>query len=262
MSGSSRFAEVAWVPTTGSTNADLAAVARSGGGEQALVADVQEAGRGRRGRRWEAPAGASLLMSVLVRPPLPVSGANLVGTALGLAAADAVEDLAGVALVLKWPNDVVTGAGVGVPADRKVGGLLAELVDDPGDPAPGPAVVAGIGLNVAWAAHGFPEEIAATAASLDQLGAEVDRRELVTALLGHLERHLGDGDQDACGRMVERYRDRCATLGRRVRVEMPTAELVGTALDVADDGALVVRGDDATLHTVTVGDVVHLRDDG
>ena len=250
-----RFAHLDWVPETGSTNADLVAAAVAGAGDRALVADHQHAGRGRLERRWEAPPGASLLMSVLVRPPFPATGAHLLSTALGLAAVEALDELAGVVVGLKWPNDVVA-PGVGPDgADLKLGGLLAEMT---GDAATG-AVVLGIGLNVAWSGVGFPDELASTATAVDLLGGQVEREDLVVALLRALDPVAELASADACRSLVERYRQRCVTIGRRVRVELPGSELLGTAADVADDGALVVRGDDGTTTTVTVGDVVHLR---
>ena len=250
-----RFSHVDWVAETGSTNADLVAEAAAGAGDRALVADHQRAGRGRMERRWEAPAGASLLMSVLVRPPFPATGAHLLSTALGLAAVDALVELAGIDVGLKWPNDVVA-PGVGPDgADLKLGGLLAEMT---GDMTSG-AVVLGIGLNLAWADVGFPEELAATATAVDLLGGHVEREDLVVALLRALDPVAELASASACQDLVDRYRQQCVTIGRRVRVELPGADLVGTASDVADDGALVVRGDDGAETTVTVGDVVHLR---
>src|SRR5690606_32978179 len=88
-----------------------------------LVADHQTGGRGRRGRTWEAPPGASLLCSVLLRPPAAV--APLVTMAVGLAASDATHELAGLRPRLKWPNDLVW-PGDGSGADRKLAGILAE----------------------------------------------------------------------------------------------------------------------------------------
>jgi BirA family transcriptional regulator, biotin operon repressor / biotin---[acetyl-CoA-carboxylase] ligase len=261
--GTGRFSDVRWVAGTGSTNADLVAAARAGEGEQVLVADHQDAGRGRLDRRWEAPPGASLLMSVLVRPPFPGSGPQLLTTALGIAAVDALRALAGVDVALKWPNDVVApGTGPG-GSDLKLGGLLAEYVA--AAPAPGgtstgdPAVVLGIGCNLDWP-DGFPPELADTATAVNLLGGRVEREDLVREVLGAMGT-TGDlaDDGGACARLLDAYRERCVTIGRRVRVELPTAVLVGTAVDVDAEGALVVEDDQWVRRTVTVGDVVHLR---
>ena len=108
-----RFADVRWVGETGSTNTDALALARDGAPEGVvLVADHQTAGRGRLGRTWEAPPGASLLVSVLLRPPAAV--ADAVTMAAGVAMAEAVAEVAGVDARLKWPNDLV----VAVDGDR------------------------------------------------------------------------------------------------------------------------------------------------
>src|SRR5699024_5106264 len=120
----SRFADVRWVESTGSTNADVLDLARAGEPEGiVLVADHQEAGRGRRGRSWQAPPGRSLMTSVLLRPPAAVAG--LVTMAVAVAASEAVEEHSGVTARLKWPNDLVW-PGDGTAFDRKLAGILAE----------------------------------------------------------------------------------------------------------------------------------------
>lgn len=245
----SRFAELLWVGSTGSTNADLAARAREGGSECALVADLQTAGRGRLDRRWESPPGATLMMSVLVRGPFPGGGPHQVPTALSLSVRRVIAELTGLVVGLKWPNDLVV-AVEGV--DRKLGGVLAEWV------APD-ALVVGIGVNLAWGA-GLPDDLAATATSMDLLGHPVDRWDLVSASLLALESRLGSlGNADGDASLTDAHRAACVTIGRRVRVEFPRAELIGTAIDVTGDGALVVEDDSMVRHEVTVGDVVHLR---
>ncbi|MEA3018492.1 MAG: BirA family transcriptional regulator, partial [Actinomycetota bacterium] len=149
----SRFADLRWVDETGSTNADLLALARDGAPEGiVLVADHQTAGRGRAGRSWVAPPGSSLLLSVLVRPPASVAG--LSSMAIALAAADAVGDLAGFRPRLKWPNDLVW-PGDGTAPDRKLAGILAEA-HWPSEHEV--AVVVGIGVNVNWPAD-LPEAL-------------------------------------------------------------------------------------------------------
>ena len=232
-----RFAEI------DSTNRYLLDEARRGAAEGLVaVADHQTAGRGRFDRRWEAPPGSSLLVSVLLRPTPHGEAARVPShravMAVALALADAVEEVAGVAPELKWPNDLVVG-------DRKLAGLLAEREGD--------ALVIGAGCNVEWEA--FPPELADTSTACN-LEAEhsVDRDTLLDRFLARLAVEL-----DALEHVPERYRARLATLGRRVRVERLHDALVGEAVDVTDDGTLVVRRDDGTDERVTAGDVVHLR---
>jgi BirA family biotin operon repressor/biotin-[acetyl-CoA-carboxylase] ligase len=197
---------------------------------------------------WTAPPRSSLLVSVLLRPSPNTAGFS--GMALGVAAADAIAETVTVAVRLKWPNDVVW-PGRGDSSDRKLGGILAEA--DWSNPA-APAVVVGLGLNVNWPA-GFPDELAGLAASLNHVaGREIDREGLLIAILQHLEGWCDRG-RDVVGAM----RDRSATLGNRVRVELANERLVGDAVDITDDGHLVVRLDDGSTRTITAGDVIHVR---
>jgi BirA family biotin operon repressor/biotin-[acetyl-CoA-carboxylase] ligase len=253
--GGTRFSVVG-VAETGSTNADLLAAAADGAPDGAvLTADHQSAGRGRRGRTWEAPPGSSLLMSVLLRPDLPPERVAVLTAAVGLAARHACSEIAGVTPTLKWPNDlmVVTDDG-----DRKLGGILAEsrlsaaTVD---------SVVVGLGLNVAWP-QTVPAELAGLAVALNHLRGDqpaVDRQELLAELLVDLERRLGaiDGGDDEV--VWSDWRASTSTLGRRVRVETGSAAIVGLAVGITGRGRLLVESDDGAQIEVDVGDLVHLR---
>src|ERR1700731_1016213 len=116
--------DVHWRSWVASTNAVAMEMARAGAPEGlVVVADHQTAGRGRLGRSWESPPGASLLASILLRPVLPPARLALCAGAVALAAADACAALTGVEPRLKWPNDLVVGG-------RKLAGILAE--SDPG----------------------------------------------------------------------------------------------------------------------------------
>lgn len=253
----SRFADVRWSAETGSTNADLAALAAGGAPEGVvLVADHQTAGRGRLGRTWTAPAGSSLLLSVLLRPSVPVGHAHALTTAVALAAREACAEVAGVTPALKWPNDLVVSVPGAGGAERKLAGVLAEstLAGDQLD-----AVVVGIGLNVNWP-RDLPEEIADLATALNHLvGTAVDRADLLAALLLGLDRRytalLAPGGRAA---LRDEEHAASATLGRRVRVLRAHDELEGVAVGFTDDGALRLEVDTDVL-VVPVGDVVHLR---
>jgi BirA family transcriptional regulator, biotin operon repressor / biotin---[acetyl-CoA-carboxylase] ligase len=229
-----------------STNAYLRGEARRGAREGVVaVADHQSAGRGRLDRRWEAPAGASLLASMLFRPEFDPAELHLLTAAVALAAAEACREVAGVGPVVKWPNDLLVG-------EAKLAGVLAEA--EFVDPAAG-AVVVGIGLNVDWPG---PDGVEGTCLR-DLSGGPVDRAVLLDALLSALSTRRGMLDT-APGRreVAAELRERCATLGRRVRVELAAEAVVGVAVEVDDAGHLVVRTATGT-RTVSAGDVVHLR---
>jgi BirA family biotin operon repressor/biotin-[acetyl-CoA-carboxylase] ligase len=243
-----RFSNVRWVDETGSTNADLLALAHEGASDgTVLVADHQTEGRGRADRVWTAPPGSSLLMSVLLRPAPAI--APFAGMAVGVAAADAVAATTGVVPRLKWPNDLVW-PGAGTDSDRKLGGVLAEA--DWSDPA-APAVVVGLGLNVNWPSV-FPEDLLAIATSVNHIaGKDVDREQLLVATLQELDRRRDDQH------IVDAVRERSATLGTHVRVHLPSEDIEGVAAELTDEGHLVVETAGGQRQTITSGDVVHLR---
>jgi BirA family transcriptional regulator, biotin operon repressor / biotin---[acetyl-CoA-carboxylase] ligase len=257
-----RFTDIRRFESLDSTNQYLLAEARSGAADGVVaVADFQTAGRGRLGRRWEAPAGSNLLMSVLLRPGLRPDQRHLASSALCLAAGDAVERVAGVDLAVKWPNDLLAADG------RKVAGVLAEAdVRGPEAtgprPEPAPAVVVGIGINVNWPVDedNLPPELVGVAGSLRRLvGRPVDRDELLQSLLEALEPRVDElGSPAGRAGLVKALRSRCSTIGAAVRVERNGESLVGTAVDLTPDGHLVVERD-GEVHTVLAGDVVHLR---
>ncbi len=246
-----RFADVRWIASTGSTNADAIALARQNGPEGiVVVADHQSAGRGRQGRTWVAPPGSSLLLSVLLRPPAEVR--DLCTMAVAVAAVDAVAEVAGLTTKLKWPNDLVW-PGDGSERDRKLAGVLAE--------SDGDAVVVGIGINVDWPEE-LPDDLSLVATSCNHImGAPVDREDLLIALLQHLDLRytplVASSDRIP---LLEAWRKRSATLGQRVRVELADGEeIVGTAIDITELGHLVVEDDLLMTQTVAAGDVIHLR---
>ncbi|HSP38803.1 MAG TPA: biotin--[acetyl-CoA-carboxylase] ligase [Frankiaceae bacterium] len=249
--------ELRVVPRTASTNADLVAAAAGGAPEgTVLVAESQEAGRGRLGRTWTSPPRAGLTVSVLLRPAL-TSGASAasgwIPLLTGLAVAMALRDRAGVEVALKWPNDVVLVAPDG--AERKVAGILAEATRDG-------AVVVGIGLNVTTRADEFagvvPGSMAPTSLALS--GARsTDRETVLKAILRSLARAYASWRADPSS-IAPLYRSVCSTLGRDVRVELPGGAAVeGTVLDVDDEGRLEVRDTAGEVHRFAAGDVVHLR---
>lgn len=209
-----------------------------------VVADHQQAGRGRRGRAWTAPPGSSLLVSVLLRPPLAADDVHVVTMAAALALVDAVRLVAGVDADLKWPNDLLVH-------DRKLAGLLAEADITAGGAVR--AVVIGVGCNVQWS--GYPPELEDTATACDrEAGHPVDRAVLLDAFLTRLTARIETLDAVASD-----YRARLATIGRRVRVELTDETFDGIATGVDDQGRLVVQPDAGPSVTIAAGDVVHLR---
>ncbi len=241
-----RWVEVEHHASLPSTNARALQAARPG---LVVLAEHQTAGRGRLDRGWVSPAGASLLLTATV--PLPATGPGWLPLLAGLAVARAVREVAGVQAVLKWPNDVLLPAD----EDRKVCGVLCEL----GGGTP-PVVAVGLGLNLAQGRDDLPVR---TATSLALAGAPgLDGTAVAAAVLHHLAvlHHALDvgGDEAAAAR--DAYRGACSTLGREVRLLRSGApDVVGTAVDLDDDGRLVLETAPGVRSAWAAGDVVHAR---
>lgn len=230
------------------------------------------------------------MVSVLLRPRSEDLG--LTAMAVAVAAAEAVERCTGLAPPIKWPNDLVW-PGDGMGQDRKLAGLLAE-VDWPAGSSIAAgwsqpngvdrlAVAVGVGINVAWG-DAMPEVLAETAVALDAMTAPApppDREDLLIELLGAFDRWYGlidargpaprHGGTGSVGPVVEAagsdrrtqvrsaWRARSATIGRRVRIDLGSDDVEGTAVDITDEGHLVIERDEGVRQTFAVGDVVHLR---
>lgn len=262
----SRFADVRWTDETGSTNTDAMEILLENRRDDpasakavVVVSEHQSAGRGRLDRQWQAPPGASLLMSLGTTDHIDPSRRSLLLTALGLAAIDACESVTGFRPSLKWPNDLVARPPEG-GVERKLGGILAEA-QSAGD---GVATVVGLGLNCNWISGdgpGIPDELSEVAISLDQLaGGAVDREVLMVEIVRCFEANLGRlSSSSGVESLLAEARANSATLGREVRIELGKSEFVGTASDVDSEGALLVTDPAGKVHRVVVGDVVHLR---
>lgn len=213
---------------TDSTNARARDLAATGAPHGTLVtAAEQTAGRGRQGRRWSAPAGASLLSSLVLRDPPP-----LLPLAAGIAVAEAAEAAGAARAAVKWPNDVLLEG-------RKLAGILVE-----GRPQDGWAVL-GIGINVAVRPAELPAELRDTAATLGLEPAAVET--VLAELLRRLETWLaapGDSVLEAC-------RARDALLGQPVA--WASGEGVGAGID--DAGSLLVRTESGELLPLDAGEV-------
>ncbi|GAA3693289.1 biotin--[acetyl-CoA-carboxylase] ligase [Arthrobacter ginkgonis] len=266
------YARIEAVEATGSTNEDLARAATADPDAwpdlSVLATDFQSAGRGRLDRVWQAPPYSSLAVSVLFRPgasggpALPHTAYAWLSLLCAVALADTLREDAGVDSAVKWPNDVLAGG-------KKISGILARLVPL----APVPGVVVGIGVNISLTAEELP---APTATSLLLEGSRLGTTEVLAGFLRRIGRYYGafvaaGGDPEAplvgvsqAGTSQPGLRalvaERMATLGARVRAELPGGEFLdGTAAELASDGALVVRDAAGGLHRILAGDVVHLR---
>ncbi len=212
----------------------------------AIVAELQTAGRGRRGRTWHSPSGRNLTLSVGIRPRLQASAAGLLGAATALAVRGACRPAA--ALAIKWPNDLVDDDG------RKVAGLLLEtaLVE-----ARLAHVVIGLGINVNWRRREMPPQISTVATSLaDLAGRDVDRSALLGRVLDALDDEIAALERGESP--LERYRAASWLDGRRVVVALGEREVEGVALGIGQAGELLLQTDEGEL-ALAVGEVLRVR---
>lgn len=249
--------DVRTIASTGSTNRDVAALAVAGAAQGVvLIAEHQSGGRGRFDRVWQAPPGASIAVSVLLRPRRPLQDWGWLSLLAGMAVARAVRSATTITphdaarVLLKWPNDVLVGSGSGA-------GKLCGILTERHETATGPAAVIGMGINIDLA----PEELPVpTATSLAGAGFRPDKDALLVALLGELGELYEVWQQR--GNLREAYERDCGTLGQQVRVELtPTTSVTGRASGIDASGALVVQTPTGPA-TFMAGDVHHLRPSG
>jgi BirA family biotin operon repressor/biotin-[acetyl-CoA-carboxylase] ligase len=248
VSASALWRSVEVVERIRSTNAALVAAAADDDAPEGtvLVAEHQEAGRGRLDRTWTSPPRAGLTVSLLLRPDVPAARRTWLSMLTGVALAEAVSGVAGVRASLKWPNDLLATGGA------KLAGILAETS--------GSAVVVGVGLNVSTTADELPD----TGTSLALVrGGDVDRTAVLLAFLRAFEGRYRSWDQalgdPVSSGLAQDYLAWCSTVGKPVTVSLPDGStLEGVAEAVDWDGRLVVRGPGGPV-ALASGDVRHVR---
>jgi BirA family biotin operon repressor/biotin-[acetyl-CoA-carboxylase] ligase len=229
------FGSLRHLAETGSTNDAALALAAAGAPEgTSVLADVQTAGRGRRGRTWHSPPGSGLYLSAVLDAGPLMPALSVVTLAAGVAAAEAIRTASGLPVELKWPNDLVVGRPW-----RKLGGILCESSGAGGRLE---AIVVGIGINLRSVA--YPPEIASLATSIEaELGRAVDRSRLVVEVLAGLRGVTAmlreNGAAAICGRW--RALAQAGLGGAPVRWQVGEILARGLARDIADDGALLVE---------------------
>lgn len=211
-----------------------------------LIADRQSAGRGRLGRTFLSPAGVGIYLSAILRPNCPPGELMHLTCAVGAAMCDAVEAACGFRPGIKWTNDLVCGT-------KKLGGILVELGLSPSGNAD--YAVVGIGINCRQREADFDESIRDMACSAEMIaGKSIDRN----LLAAHMIRALREMDTTLLSgkeAMLERYRADCITIGKEISILRGDEIRHGTALDVDEEGALVVRYENGQIAPVNAGEV-------
>jgi len=238
--------QIHYHPSIDSTNALAKTLAGQGAPEGTLVTtEEQTAGHGRRGRSWVSPAGANLLFTVLLRPPIEADRVFVLTMVLTLAALKAVKRVTGIKAMIKWPNDLYVGT-------KKLAGVLTEFatrgkqVD---------WVVLGMGINVGWHPE-TPEEGGVPATNLvEETGQRVSRNELLIELLTEFEGLYKEVVAGSMKPLYEEWNRNCLVLGKSVVVMSEKERIEGKALRIDDCGALIVEEAEGNQRRILTGDV-------
>jgi len=243
-----------WLGQVGSTSDVAKELASRGAPEGTVViADEQTAGRGRLNRDWVAPRGTGLLFSILFRPDLLPSQANRLTMLCSMASADAIEQVTGLPVWVKWPNDLIVEAQHSDRSSRewrKLAGILTETATVGHELI---FAIVGIGINVNVPLQTVPRLAPHATSILAETGRETDRSELLSALLERIEaryRRLKGGENPR-----QEWASRLVTLGQGVHVTTSEGVLTGIAEAVDDDGALLLRMVDGSIQRLLTGDV-------
>lgn len=232
---------------TGSTNLDAKALAEQGEAAGALVvADMQTAGRGRRGRNWVSPSGKDIYMTLMLRPQCRPEKASALTLVMALAALEAIHELIPEGCGIKWPNDIVIN-------NKKVCGILTEMSAELDGIH---YVVIGVGINVNQTT--FEEDIRDRATSLYlESGMEINRSRLVARVMHYFEKDyaLFEKTWDLSG-LIDQYNRFLVNRDREVRVLDPQGEFDGIARGINEKGELIVeRQSDGQTVQVYAGEV-------
>jgi BirA family transcriptional regulator, biotin operon repressor / biotin---[acetyl-CoA-carboxylase] ligase len=239
---------------TGSTNEDLWKLAERGAAEgTAVLAEAQEAGRGRRGRRWESPSGRNLYLSVLLRPALPPWEATLITLLGAVEVCRTIEELFGLEARIKWPNDVLlTG--------RKVAGILAEMQ------AEQEAIrflILGIGVNLNMTGDMFPDELLYPGVSVAMvLGRPVDRLRFTRRLFERIDWGYDEFLRSGGPPLVREWMRLCAHPDALLEVSTPAGLRAGIFRGLDADGAMILETEGGQRETIRAGDVIRVSPGG
>ncbi len=207
-----------------------------------VVAEAQSKGRGRLGRVWASPKAKGLYFSFVLRPSLPLDQLAQLTLMSAVAVSEAIEDISELKPSIKWPNDILLGT-------RKLAGILTELRAESDQVK---FVIVGIGLNVNTSRH----QLTTGASSLKvAAGQSFNRAQVFQAILRSLEKWYLKLLHHEFAEIMEEWKKRSATLNKRVRITDSAGVIEGQAIDLDEDGALLIRKDNGIVVKKSAGDV-------
>lgn len=236
---------IVYLEKTTSTNDIAKKLGDEGASEGTVViAEEQSKGRGRMGRKWATHRGEAIAMTLLLRPEIHVKDAPSITPILALSTVQGIMEAYKIECGIKWPNDVVLNR-------KKLSGILTEMK------AAGNMVgniVVGIGLNINQ--EEFEEEIQDIAISLKKFsGIDYDRRKIISAILNRFEDNYDMFKEHGISCFREDLKKYSVLIGERVKISLIEDEFEGEAVDISDDGSLLVKKDDGEIRNVISGEV-------
>ncbi len=243
--------ELVFLESVDSTNTFAMELAEKGSPHGTIViADKQTKGKGRLGRTWVSPPKSNIYMSAIMRPEIGPKDATLLTVMAAVACAEGIKNSSGLDVRIKWPNDLVV-------YDKKLGGILTEMKSDPDRIL---FAVVGIGINVNAGLRNFPPDIRDTATSVKkELGKAQSRTAVVAEILKSMNRWHDILAKEGKRPLIEEWKRRLTTLGRKVRVFVGSESLTGIAEDVDGEGLLILRLPSGAARKISSGDVTMLR---
>jgi len=235
----------------GSTNSHARELAEDGAAQGEIVfAESQTQGRGRLGRPWESPAFLNLYLSVILRPNLAPAHAAQITLTAAVALAETVGFFIARPPAIKWPNDILVDG-------KKLAGILTEAACD-GERVE--YVILGIGVNLNYRVDAMPEALRQGATSIADLTAEsVSRESVLVRLIQDLDRCYGELEESGFIALQPRWEAHFGWRGKKVRVELGDETLLGRALGIDREGALVLEDEHGRRRTIVAGDVIPLE---
>jgi BirA family transcriptional regulator, biotin operon repressor / biotin---[acetyl-CoA-carboxylase] ligase len=211
-----------------------------------VLAESQTRGHGRLGRSWFSPKYKGIYLSLILRPQISPAAAPILTLMSAVSICEAVNAVVGLDVQIKWPNDILIH-------NKKLAGILTEMNAETDKVN---FVVIGIGLNV----NNDKKSLIAQATSLkEQLGQGISRVTLLQELLRRIESNYLLLKDKGSQTIIDKWRYFSLTLGRRIKVYYQHKHIEGLAVDIDQDGGLLIRRDSGVISKVTCGDVIHCR---
>ncbi len=211
-----------------------------------VVAEMQTGGRGRRGRTWFSPARQGIYFSVILRPAIPLRQISRVSLLAAVAVAETLEEQMNLQPSIKWPNDILINR-------RKIAGILSETVARMHSVE---YLVLGIGLNINHSIQDFPENFATPPTStLAESGSTCSRSKILQALLTRLDYHYKEMLKGNFSQTLAKAKSKSAVIGQEVCLDTLNGIVVGRAVNLDDNGFLLVRDQKGIIHTVMSGEI-------